>query len=558
MASLLDASQIYLVLACAFLLIVATTASFRATKQGSADTWGDSDVIFKQPLTEATDWFLTEQEITVSRGGEPRTDLSVYTTGNAIRSFTITNEFYDSVYDDLTAVGEGQLVWMTSWDFKLVPLKPDEDVTGATTGVGTVFAGVVERGCELNILCWFNILKRDNNIKARDFINSLRPSPVNGVRGTFIFDDRLRAISSSHHQKTIIIADRSSSDPDGHPVAYVGGIDLTNDRWDTIYHNNSALRDASGITFHNKGWIDGGIRIHGPAAKDVANNFLARWNSDYKPNKSLKDDMLDSENPSFDKIDPLNYASSSVSSNLDAHSVQIVRTFSCKYKHYKEFAPHGELSLFQARIKAIKNAKNFIYIEDQYFVLVPKLLDALEEVMPRLYKVIVVANAPVGNVAYTGYQKYFYDMVSPLKKKYPDKLKVYTTKLDLKIYIHSKIVIIDDVYLSIGSANWNRRSMTSDSELNANVVDKRIIKSPEGITVNTLARNFRIRKFHELTGVSLNELNTMTFPEAANQFDAAAADNSSLLQTLEAHYNLYYIAFPDFIRQQFDPQDTCS
>ena len=148
--------------------------------------------------------------------------------------------------------------------------------------------------------------------------------------------------------------------------------------------------------------------------------------------------MLKFKNPDYAQLDPLNYASSTTTSNLGKQSVQIVRTFSCKYKHYTEFAPHGETSLFQARIKAIKNAKNYIYIEDQYFILVPELLDALLEVMPRLQKVIVVAHAPVGEVAYTGYERYFYEMVSPLKKYYPNKFKVYTTKLDLDIYIHSE------------------------------------------------------------------------------------------------------------------------
>ncbi|ETM51874.1 hypothetical protein L914_04384, partial [Phytophthora nicotianae] len=123
---------------------------------------------------------------------------------------------------------------------------------------------------------------------------------------------------------------------------------------------------------------------------------------------------------------------------------------------------------------------------------------------------------------------------------------------------HSKIVIIDDVYLSVGSANWYRRSMTSDSELNANVVNDDRIESPDGVTVNKLARDFRIHKFHEMTGVSYDKLDAMTFLNAAHEYDVAAADNLSLLQTLEAEYHLYYVGFTDLVRQQADPQDTCT
>ncbi|KAG3234850.1 hypothetical protein PI124_g20100 [Phytophthora idaei] len=428
-----------------------------------------SNVAIDQPLLNATDWFLTEQEITDSRRGVPRSDLSVYTTGNAIKSFAITKEYFDSVYDDLSAAGEGERIMLAAWDSKLVPLKPDVDVTGATSGYHNVFAGVVERGGEVSILAWANLLRRGHNIEARTATNSLPASPVNGARATFIFDDRVRSISASHHQKTLVIVANSSSGDDDHPIAYVGGLDLTNDRWDTIYHNNSALRDAAGITFR-----------------------------------------------------------------------------------HKEFAPNGETSLFHARIKAIKNARNYIYIEDQYFILVPELFDALMEVIPRLQKVIVVAHAPIGQIKVIGYERYFYDMVSPFQKKYPNKFKVYTTKLARDIYIHSKIVIIDDVYLSVGSANWNRRSLTSDSELNANVVDDDTVESPDGITVNKLARDFRIRKFHEMTGVGYDKLDAMTF------LDVAAADNSSLLQALEAEYQLYYVGFTDLIRQQADPQDSCT
>ncbi|KAI9914920.1 hypothetical protein PsorP6_007741 [Peronosclerospora sorghi] len=515
----------------------------------------NTHVPITQPFLKATDWFLTEQEITDSRGGKPRKDLSVYTSGNAIKSFTVSKDFFDSVYTDLSAIGEGCRVLLTAWESRIVPLKPDVDVRGTKSGYVKVLRDAVKRGGEINILAWAHIIRPEQNIEARDLINSIPASPINGARATYIFDDRVPYISSSHHQKSIVMAATQSSGLDEHPIAYVGGIEITKDRWDTIDHDNSPLRDAAGITYQYNGWIDGEIRIHGPAAKDVANNFLARWNSDEKPCIGLDDDLLNFKNPKFKKLPPLHYTSSNTTSQLGKKNVQIVRTFSCKSKQYKRFAPHGEISLLRARVKAIKKAKNYIYIEDQYFIFVPELFNALMDAMPRLQKVIVVAQSPTG-VKYAGYEKYFYDMVSPLKKKYPTKFKVYTTKLDLKIYIHSKIVIIDDVYVSIGSANWNRRSMTSDSELNANVVDDHIIQSPDGVLVNEFARHFRIRKFQEMTGVLYNELDAMTFLDAAKQFDVAAAKNNSLLQELDAEYYLYYIV-TDIIREQVDPEDIC-
>jgi len=356
----------------------------------------------------------------------------------------------------------------------------------------------------------------------------------------------------------MVIAMNSSADKNDQPVAYVGGVDLANDRWDTIYHNATAIRDAGHITFREKGWMDGHIRIHGPAAKDVASNFLARWNSDYLPCQGLDDDLLHFKNPSYDHLPPLDYASSTTAAKLGTQSVQIVRTFSCEYEHYKEFAPRGETSLFQAHIKAIKNAQNFIYIEDQYFVLVPELLDAIMEVMPTIQRVVVIVNQDTSPFTNAGYIKYLYQMVQPLREKYPNKLKLYATKADLKIYIHSKIMIIDDVFLTIGSANWNRRSMTSDSELNADVVDRETLTSPEGLTVGKLPRDFRIRKFQEMTGLSYDTLDAMTFIEAADQLRIAADDESSIMDNLEIKYHAYFIAITDAVRKVSDPQDTCT
>jgi phosphatidylserine/phosphatidylglycerophosphate/cardiolipin synthase-like enzyme len=40
-----------------------------------------------------------------------------------------------------------------------------------------------------------------------------------------------------------------------------------------------------------------------------------------------------------------------------------------------------------------------------------------------------------------------------------------------EIYIHSKLMIVDDLFLTLGSANLNHRSMAADSEINISVID---------------------------------------------------------------------------------------
>ncbi|GLE09531.1 hypothetical protein PINS_up021259 [Pythium insidiosum] len=91
--------------------------------------------------------------------------------------------------------------------------------------------------------------------------------------------------------------------------------------------------------------------------------------------------MLDFENPEYSALPAINATGVLNLQTEKNHHVQIARTFSCKYKRYDEYAPRGEKSILASRLKAIRNAKNFIYIEDQYFVLVPELLQALLEVL---------------------------------------------------------------------------------------------------------------------------------------------------------------------------------
>ncbi|OWZ09085.1 PhosphoLipase D [Phytophthora megakarya] len=493
-----------------------------------------TDINVTQPLLKPEDWFITEEDIVASRGGIPRNGLQTYTTGNNITVYTAANEFFSAVVEDFRATTEGDRVMYTGWDTCIIPFEADIDPTGIKTGFDVLFKGIVKRGGSVNLLSWSNYLLTSQNTKARDAINKIPPSPINGAKAVYLFDDRLPIASSSHHQKTIVIAVNKSTGKDEHPIAYVGGIDLTNDRWDTIHHNNTAIRKAANIPYRNNGWVDAHFRIHGPAAKEVANNFLQRWNSDYKPCDDLEDKLLSFSNPDYEKLPPIDYASSNTSSKLGKQSIQIVRTFSCLYEHYNEFAPRGEQSLFRARIKALKNAKNFIYIG------------------PRL---IVVLQPPDALLKASGYGRYIYDMINPIKSKFPNKVQIYTTKPDLDIYVHTKLVLIDDVYVSLGSANWNRRSMTSDSELNANVIDDETVDSPDGVTVLKLARDMRIRKFVEMTGLSYDKLNAMSFIDAADKFKLAAKDKSTILTDFSVEYSAYYLAFIGKFREQVDPQE---
>ncbi|EGZ20020.1 phospholipase D-like protein [Phytophthora sojae] len=311
------------------------------------------------------------------------------------------------------------------------------------------------------------------------------------------------------------------------------------------------------IPYRNNGWVDAHFRIHGPAAKEVANNFLQRWNSDYKPCQGLGDNLLDFDNPDYEKLPPIDYASSNTTSKLGHQNRSCGRSAASTDTTRSS---HHEASSLSSRpdSKRFETPRTSSTSRTSTSSNVPELLDALMEVLPRIQRLIVLVQPPDTLLKASGYEKYLYEMIGPMKEKYPNKVQIYTTKPELDIYIHTKLVLIDDVYVSLGSANWNRRSMTSDSELNANVIDDETVESPDGVTVLKLARDMRIRKFVEMTRLSYKKLNAMKFIDAADQFKIAAKDESTILTDFSVKHHAYYITFVDVFREQVDPQEVCT
>ncbi|KAK1928637.1 hypothetical protein P3T76_015867 [Phytophthora citrophthora] len=170
-------AQFVLALICGLLITLPPTEawSFSSILDGDDDSESNSrndksdgtNVAMQQHLLKATDWFLTEEEITASRGGSRRSDLATYSVGNAVTTFSVTKEFFDSVYDDLTATKEDDRVLLATWNTDLVPFKPDVDPTGAKSNFDIVFGNVVKRGGDVKILGWANKFLFFQDVKVR-------------------------------------------------------------------------------------------------------------------------------------------------------------------------------------------------------------------------------------------------------------------------------------------------------------------------------------------------------------------------------------------------------
>lgn len=574
-------------LRCELVEIDGEDSSDSAGSTSSSSGSGDDSVGLAQPVLDPDEWFLTDDEIAESRGGIPRDGLARASEDNVVTLFPATNRFFASLYSDLKALPDLEgvevasddqrpQVMLTGWSVDDIPFLPQK--SGGKWNRTTfrhVFGRAIRRGADVRALVWANTLEFMQNTLLQNWMNSIDGPPT---RARFLFDNRLPYPTASHHQKTVIIyppqvVDNSTETDDepapqpAIPIAYVGGIDLTNDRWDTVFHNESWLRSRHGVANNYDGWVDASLRIQGRAANDVASNFCMRWNS---PMPLLMGDPSTQvfTNPPVDATTNVscrafpsttespNEAAVVLTNSTSVASVQITRTFSCKVGY--DFAPRGEISLLNSRLKAISKARNYIYIEDQYFVHVPPLRDALLAQLPKIKALVVVTQVPELSTTAVGYGKLFYDMIAPLRAQFPDKVRVFITRPELQLYVHTKVVLVDDVYLSVGSANWNRRSMTSDSEIAATLIDREHFDDDrDSIRVGVLAREFRLQKFREFTGREYDDLASMSLMEAVQAMDAAATDSAGIIKPVNVRRRTYFDVIPDELIDIADPFDQC-
>ena len=193
------------------------------------------------------------------------------------------------------------------------------------------------------------------------------------------------------------------------------------------------------------------------------------------------------------------------------HAVQVLRTYPWKRPPYP-FAPNGERSIARFYRKAFARARSSIYVEDQYLwsrEVAHVYAEALRR-SPDLRIIIVVPRYPDrdGVISGPAHEVGQEEALGSLREAGGDRVAVYDLEngLGAPIYLHAKVVIVDDVVAVIGSDNMNRRSWTHDSELSIAVLDARHdVREPtdpggRGDMARAFARELRLRLWREHLG----------------------------------------------------------
>jgi phosphatidylserine/phosphatidylglycerophosphate/cardiolipin synthase-like enzyme len=257
--------------------------------------------------------------------------------------------------------------------------------------------------------------------------------------------DAHHPIYAAHHQKVVCIDDS---------IAFVGGIDLTVRRWDTHQHTaDDPVRAGSGAKSYCP-VHDIQMAIDGRAAMAIADLARERW-------RTATGEDLPSRRASR------NLWPSDLSPDFTDVPIAIART-----------APAWGL---QPAVKeaaaltadALRAARRTIYIEAQYMTarFVGDILgDRLAEPNgPEI--VVVMTHQSNGLVEHFVMGSNRDRMIRRLRKAdRHDRLRIYypcvptRDGLHRQVLVHSKLIIVDGIFLRVGSSNLNNRSVGLDTE----------------------------------------------------------------------------------------------
>jgi phosphatidylserine/phosphatidylglycerophosphate/cardiolipin synthase-like enzyme len=320
-------------------------------------------------------------------------------------------------------------------------------------------------------------------------------------------DDRIELMEQDHplligsyHQKTITIDGR---------IGYCGGMNIKENDWDTIDHpvfdprrNPHRTKKAFRLLVRDKKKHtkfpprhDLAVRFEGPVVRDLSMNFTERWNEcvcaqrttlcgriwiwlrrclDFEPAHRL----LPIPEPEIPD-DP-----------AGRQLAQIARTTPC-----------GEEGILDLYRRAIGNARRYIYIENQYFrspTLAEDLRNACEK-NPELHLIALVRPINDGKKSFFDPSSYWTARTQEIIRQARPTFRLtrlFSVDRDadggvqyVTVDMHAKVMIVDDEWLTVGSANINERGFKYEAELNAAILDKQTARD---LRIRLMAEHLKI------------------------------------------------------------------
>jgi phosphatidylserine/phosphatidylglycerophosphate/cardiolipin synthase-like enzyme len=411
-----------------------------------------------------------------------------------------------------------------------------------------LLAQKADAGVDVRVMSWVNA------VLAIKFIGEAEPNwtavvaenlhSVNylrklAVKGGQPLAKRICALSVGNmlgamHLKMVVAFDGSEY------LAFTGGIDFVPNRVaktghpiTTTVQNKNYTPEKPWFEKQIKGtdqweyqefWHDMAVSVKGPAVQAFYNFFQKLWNEQLKRQYSLmavpgrpqiiylSGQAIHSVEPGTTTVPDRNLALP----GTGKHRVQVARTLPqfnfgktiAPGKNFTmplSFAPNGVFEVTVARRKAILNAAKYIYIEDPSFWSQEMMLWIRTRVQnnPNLQVLLLTsARGDPGDPPASGEQVEAINnyLLVGMTPQQVSRIKFYVVK-PRYYYVHAKVMIIDDYWLFVGSANCTQRSLYTDGELSIAVLDEN--------TNNPLAKQVRVSLWAEHLGLSQATLDNL-------------------------------------------------
>jgi phosphatidylserine/phosphatidylglycerophosphate/cardiolipin synthase-like enzyme len=414
------------------------------------------------------DWFSRGEDRAPPRGG------------NLVEVLVDGQASWDRVADDLEqAEREVQIAtWFCRPDIEL--RRPQELALAEPRERGNLRLGEIlerraEAGVKVRLLIW--------GVAYTPIVDRwMRRWYWRGRDNIDVLEQDHPSILGSYHQKTITIDGR---------VGYCGGMNLKENDWDTTMHRvyeprrfphtaGPQARQVTAARLRPPPFAprhDLMVRIEGPAVADLVGNFADRWARSVKVrHASWIGRLVDWVRRKLGNEDYPEVSALSAPPNAEGeHWAQAVRT-----------TPGGEDGILGAYVRAIRNARRYIYIENQYFRS-PIIGEELRERLranPRLRLAVVVRPVNGGRPSLFDPSGYWTARTLELIREVRPEFELtvlYAWGRDAddrlvweEVDVHAKVMVVDDVWLTVGSANINDRGFKTEGEINAVVLDKRL------------------------------------------------------------------------------------
>lgn len=421
----------------------------------------------------------------------------------------------DQMETVVKSLGAGDSVYLAAWFFEPATVLTAGGYLGETTW-GGLFARKAREGVKVRLLIndfdpisgmdrWLqgdDLGPLDALIAAipaaeRDnltYVVSLHPAHVGTLKSLAASQGGRDIYIASHHQK-FMVARRGDE-----MFAFCGGLDIESRKTPPHWSYGGLIA-----------WHDLHVMLEGPITRDLEREFVMRWNRE-------KDHSTRAARPGWKPHETLTRTPLSATDDAPAkkpHRLQMVRTVSTD----ANFSPYSTERDDVARMyqRGIETARQYVYLENQYFRsarLADWIVRQGRAQADLIVIMVVVASAAAddGVNAVTQHGDYLqFETFDTIRAGLGARARFYTMTHRA---VHSKFVMVDDHWMTIGSANANVRSFELDSEINVSIADAALVTA------------FRRRLWAHNLGVPEATVAGWTLAEFLPRWDAVAAANA--------------------------------